>query len=301
MLRTLARSGLLVLVAIVASAPPTVLAQGTASADTGAERTSLTLGPAAQYGPRGAVRTLTGRLSAGVAGVPAATVLIEHSVRGAWRASNTVRTRSDGTYGFRVHPGGPASFRVRFAGTADLAGAYSRTATVWALSYAFPVPGHMSYARRHALYPATDIFAACGARIVSPVDGTVLEVNRVDRFVKSRPQGAWKGGRFVSIRGLDGVRHYGAHFQTISRAVRAGGRVRAGQALGTMGHTGNASGVCHLHYALSPVCAGRGDWWLRRGVVYPWRFLDAWRAGRWASPHTAVGTWQRRHGCPRPG
>lgn len=166
------------------------------------------------------------------------------------------------------------------------------------VGYAFPVVGSVSYGRSHALYPATDIFAPCGRRVLSPVDGTLLEVNRVDRFVKSRPKGAWRGGLFISIRGDDGVRHYGSHLRAIVRGLEPGARVKAGQFLGRVGHTGNASGVCHLHYGLSPVCAGTGDWWLRRGVVYPWRYLDAWHAGRWASPRAAVVRWQRRHGCP---
>jgi murein DD-endopeptidase MepM/ murein hydrolase activator NlpD len=164
--------------------------------------------------------------------------------------------------------------------------------------YAFPVTGRVSYGRSHALYPATDIFAPCGRRVLSPVDGTLLEVNRVDRFVKARPKGAWRGGRFISIRGDDGVRHYGSHLRAIVRGLKPGVRVKAGQFLGRVGHTGNANGICHLHYALSPVCAKTGDWWVRRGVVYPWRYLDAWRNGRWASPRAAVVRWQRRHGCP---
>jgi murein DD-endopeptidase MepM/ murein hydrolase activator NlpD len=164
--------------------------------------------------------------------------------------------------------------------------------------YAFPVPGRSSYGRTHALYPATDIFAACGSPVVSPVDGVVLEANRVDRFDPAHPDGAWKGGRFVSIAGDDGVRHYGSHLLTIRDAIRPGVRVAAGQPVGTVGRTGNANNVCHLHYALSPLCARTGDWWLRRGVVYPWPFLDRWRRGLPANPHAAVATWQRQHGCP---
>ena len=171
-------------------------------------------------------------------------------------------------------------------------------ATGRTVRYAFPVRGRSSYGRTHALYPATDIFAACGAPVVSPVDGVVLEVNRVDRFDPAHPAGAWKGGRFVSIAGDDGVRHYGAHLTSIRDTVRVGARVAAGQPIGTVGHTGNASNVCHLHYALSPLCARTGDWWLRRGVVYPWPFLDRWRGGHWASPGATVRAWQQEHGCP---
>lgn len=46
----------------------------------------------------------------------------------------------------------------------------------------FPVRGPTSYSSAHHDYPATDIFADCGSRIVSPITGTVLEVSRVDRW-----------------------------------------------------------------------------------------------------------------------
>jgi murein DD-endopeptidase MepM/ murein hydrolase activator NlpD len=167
------------------------------------------------------------------------------------------------------------------------------------IRYVYPVAGHSSYGHVHDLYPATDIFAACGTPIVAPVAGVVLEVNRVDRFVRARPDGARKGGEFVSIAGVDRVRHYFAHFSWIVPGLRVGAWVTAGQRLGSVGHTGNANGICHTHYGLSPICAGADDWWLRRGVVYPWPFLDAWRAGRSVSPGPSIAAWHRARGCPR--
>ncbi len=162
----------------------------------------------------------------------------------------------------------------------------------------FPVAGKADYGRSHHDYPATDIFAPCGARVRSPVDGVILEVSRTDRFDIARPLGADKGGLSVSIRGDDGVRYYGAHLATIAPAISTGVRVRPGTELGLVGQTGNASHVCHLHFGLSPVCAGTGDWWVRRGVVFPWRYLDSWRAGGNLSPVDEVAAWQRDHGCP---
>jgi peptidoglycan LD-endopeptidase LytH len=163
---------------------------------------------------------------------------------------------------------------------------------------AFPVAGHASYSRTHHDYPATDIFAACGAPVRAAVDGVILEVSRVDRFDLKHPLGADKGGLSVSIRGNDGMRYYGAHLSAITPGIDAGVRVRAGTQIGLVGHTGNASGVCHLHFGLSPVCAGTGDWWVRRGVVFPWRYLDSWRAGGNQSPVDEVTGWEREHGCP---
>ncbi|HEX8927855.1 MAG TPA: M23 family peptidase, partial [Actinomycetota bacterium] len=31
-----------------------------------------------------------------------------------------------------------------------------------------------------------------------------------------------------------------------------------------------------------------GVWWVRRGTVYPWPYLDSWRAGGNRSPTAAV-------------
>jgi murein DD-endopeptidase MepM/ murein hydrolase activator NlpD len=102
----------------------------------------------------------------------------------------------------------------------------------------------------------------------------------------------------VSIRGDDGVRYCGAHLSAIAPGIDAGIRVRTGTQLGLVGLTGNASHICHLHFGLSPVCQGTGDWWVRRGVIYPWRYLDSWRSGGNLSPVDEVAAWQRTNGCP---
>jgi murein DD-endopeptidase MepM/ murein hydrolase activator NlpD len=162
----------------------------------------------------------------------------------------------------------------------------------------FPVAGRADYGHTHHDYPATDIFAACGSPVRAAVDGVILEVSRTDRFDINHPLGPDKGGLSISIKGDDGVRYYGAHLSGIAPGIDAGIRVRAGTQLGQVGHTGNASGVCHLHFGLSPLCATTADWWVRRGVVYPWKYLDSWRAGGNLSPVDEVAAWQRDHGCP---
>jgi peptidoglycan LD-endopeptidase LytH len=167
------------------------------------------------------------------------------------------------------------------------------------LAYVFPVRGRTSYARAHHDYPATDIFAACRTRVVAPVRGVVLEVSRRDRYRPSRDNPALRGGRSWSIRGDDGVRYYGSHLRSVAERTRPGERVRAGAVLGRVGQSGNAQGTgCHLHFGISPVCAGTGDWWTRRGTVRPYRFLQAWQDGRDRSPARAVRRWRAEHGCP---
>ncbi|MBN1172298.1 MAG: M23 family metallopeptidase [Micromonosporaceae bacterium] len=163
--------------------------------------------------------------------------------------------------------------------------------------YVFPVVGHNSYARTHHDYPASDIIAACGLKIRAVTNGVVLEVNRVDKFDPDNPKGADKGGLFVSILGDDGVRYYGSHMSQVTASIEAGVRVTVGQQIGKVGTTGN-SGACHLHFGISPPCMKTGDWWTRRGAVYPWSYLDSWKAGGTKSPVAAVASWKSKNGCP---
>jgi murein DD-endopeptidase MepM/ murein hydrolase activator NlpD len=163
--------------------------------------------------------------------------------------------------------------------------------------YVFPVSGHVSYAHTHHDYPATDIIAACGLNFRSPVNGVVLEVDRNDNWKASTNLGPTRGGLSVSIKGDDGVRYYGSHFSKINANVKPGLRVTAGQNLAVVGRTGDASG-CHVHFGISPVCAGTGDWYNRRGLVYPWPYLDSWRGGGQKSPVAAVAAWKKKNGCP---
>jgi hypothetical protein len=141
----------------------------------------------------------------------------------------------------------------------------------------------------HSAYPATDVFLACGSALVSPVNGTLLEVRRLDGWSAAVDNPATRGGRSISIRGDDGVRYYMAHFDTIDASLEPGVRVAAGQPLGTMGTTGRSS-ACHLHFGISPECPGR-EWSVRRGAVWPYPYLDAWSRGEQLSPVDEVTAW----------
>jgi murein DD-endopeptidase MepM/ murein hydrolase activator NlpD len=194
-------------------------------------------------------------------------------------------------------PGAPTAGKTRDSGPAAGSGPAIASAPA-EIRRVFPVAGQASYTPAHHDYPATDIFAACGSPVRAPADGTVLEVTRVDRFDPARPVGEDKGGLSVSILGDDGVRYYGSHLATVADGIEAGSRLPAGTQLGVVGRTGNASHVCHLHFGLSPVCRRTGDWWVRRGVIGPAKYLDSWRAGGNLSPLDEVTAWQHDHGCP---
>ncbi|MEU8000963.1 peptidoglycan DD-metalloendopeptidase family protein [Catellatospora sp. NPDC049111] len=162
--------------------------------------------------------------------------------------------------------------------------------------HVFPVLGKSSYGRTHHDYQATDVMAPCGATVVAVIDGVVLEISPVDLYDPKTDDGALRGGKSVSLLGDDGVRYYGSHFSAIDAKIKAGVRVKAGQPLGKVGRTGLAS-ACHLHFGMSPACANTGDWWIRRGVIWPWRYLDAWRKGTAKSPVTEIQAWERKNGC----
>lgn len=141
----------------------------------------------------------------------------------------------------------------------------------------------------HSTYPATDVFLGCGATLVSPVHGTVLEARRIDSWDANVDDPVTRGGKSVAILGFDGVRYYSAHLDTIEPTLTVGQQVELGQILGTMGQTGRAS-ACHLHFSISPPCPG-AEWSVRRGVVWPYPYLDAWRAGQQLSPVAEVEQW----------
>jgi peptidoglycan LD-endopeptidase LytH len=160
-------------------------------------------------------------------------------------------------------------------------------------TYAFPVvPAEAaSYGRDHHTYPATDVFAACGTTLVAITDGVVDEAGRTDGWDPAVDDPATRSGRFVSIVGDDGVRYYLSHLESVEPGVTAGARVSAGEPIGSIGRSGNArSTPCHAHFGISPPL-GPGDWEVRRGVIWPWPYLDAWREGRQLSPAEEVATW----------
>jgi hypothetical protein len=157
--------------------------------------------------------------------------------------------------------------------------------------YAIPVTDvdRAGWSPTHSSYPATDIFLGCGATLITPVFGTVLEVRRVDAYDPTVDNPATRGGKSVSILGFDGVRYYMAHFDTIVDGLAVGDEIAMGDPLGTMGDTGRTS-ACHLHFSISPPCPGK-EWSVRRGVVWPYPYLDAWRAGEQLSPAAEVDAW----------
>ena len=165
--------------------------------------------------------------------------------------------------------------------------------------YIFPVADcAVNYARAHHDYDATDILAKKGCKFVSPVNGVIDEVNRTDLWSGKTNLGIDRGGLYVSIIGEDGVRYYGSHLTSIVTSIQPGVVVKAGQLLGKVGATGSARGTSpHLHFGISwPTPSQPNLWWVRRGVVLPWKYLDAWKSGKDLSPAKAVAAALTKNG-----
>ena len=165
--------------------------------------------------------------------------------------------------------------------------------------FIFPVADcEVNYARAHHDYAATDILAKKGCKFVSPVNGVIDEVNRVDNWSGKTNLGIDRGGLYVSIIGDDGVRYYGSHLSSVVASIQPGVVVKAGRVLGKIGSTGSARGTApHLHFGISwPTPTEPNVWWVRRGVVLPFKYLDAWKAGKDLSPVKEVAAAKLKYG-----
>lgn len=155
--------------------------------------------------------------------------------------------------------------------------------------YTFPVPNcKVTYARAHHDYPANDILGKKGCPFVAVTSGEVIDVNRKDRYKWNVNDPATRGGRWVAILGDDGVRYYGSHLLSVADGIEVGVRVNAGDLLGALGDSGDAKGTApHVHFGIS-WNTDSSIWWVRRGEIAPWDYLDAWKKGIDKSPAKAV-------------
>lgn len=88
------------------------------------------------------------------------------------------------------------------------------------------------------VHKGIDIFAGKGRPVLSTTDGMVLYVGTLA-----------KGGNVVVVLGPKWRIHYFAHLGSIG--TRAFAWVRSGEAIGTVGDSGNAKGKPpHLHYSI---------------------------------------------------
>jgi murein DD-endopeptidase MepM/ murein hydrolase activator NlpD len=113
------------------------------------------------------------------------------------------------------------------------------------------------------LHEALDIMAPAGTPVVAAAPGTV------ERLFRSAA-----GGNTVYVRSADRrTIHYYAHLQDYASGLREGQAVRQGQALGTVGATGNADAEApHLHFAILRTIP-EAEWWEPARAENPYPLL----------------------------
>lgn len=124
--------------------------------------------------------------------------------------------------------------------------------------------------RSHA---GTDIFPGAGNYVYAVVDGQLT--GRVWDGAGQNAGNAW------SLTGPDNTRYFYAHLSDFAPDLRVGSTVRAGQIIGWIGSTGNASAP-HLHFEVRP---GGGV------AVNPYPILRAQGACNDGTPYTQPGGW----------
>jgi murein DD-endopeptidase MepM/ murein hydrolase activator NlpD len=114
----------------------------------------------------------------------------------------------------------------------------------------FPVQGKHTYfndwgaPRGSRSHQGNDIMADKGTPVVAVADGTIHRLTRT-------PTGL--GGIWIWLKDTQGNEYYYAHLDSIAALLEEGSPVAAGQVIGTVGNTGDASyGADHLHFEIHP-------------------------------------------------
>ncbi|MCA1661914.1 MAG: M23 family metallopeptidase [Novosphingobium sp.] len=113
------------------------------------------------------------------------------------------------------------------------------------------------------IHDAIDILAPQGTPIYAAAPGTVEKL-----FVSDR------GGNTVYVRSPDRTLiYYYAHLDAYARGLREGAGIRQGDAIGTVGATGNASPTApHLHLAIMRIHP-EAKWWEPAVGINPYPLL----------------------------
>ena len=153
----------------------------------------------------------------------------------------------------------PVSFA---AGASSVLGAPS-----YQNGWAFPVgggPGVVSVAHTHHDYPAADIAAPEGSPVYALAQSVVLRAWRVPDP---------RCGIGLTLRTFDGQTWTYCHLSYLEPAIVPGASLAAGDHVGLVGHTGDASGP-HLHLQLDPQTQfPQSEAWFQSfaGVAFTWQ------------------------------
>jgi LysM repeat protein len=127
-----------------------------------------------------------------------------------------------------------------------------------------------SRGRRHA---GVDIFSGAGNYVYAVVDGKLSG--------RSWDGAGGNSGNAWMLTGANGNKFFYAHLSDFAPQLRVGSRVRAGQIIGWVGATGNAS-ASHLHFEIRP---GGGS------PVNPYPILRAQGGCNNGRPYAQPGGW----------
>lgn len=167
------------------------------------------------------------------------------------------------------------------------------------LLYVFPFSQvAVNYPRDHIDYPAVDV-DGCYARVLAPTSGVISQSHKIDTWTKAADAPGTRGGKTITLLGDDNVRYYFAHLGRVK--VVTGQYVSAGDWIGVMGSSGNASITrCHTHFGMSRICI-LAEAFLLQGEIWPQKYLDAWRKGNQLSPTKEKNAIVKRDplGCTR--
>lgn len=138
--------------------------------------------------------------------------------------------------------------------------------------YVFPVFGPASFGDSFGAprpnvpggwHHGEDIFAPTGAPLLAVADGTLHTIG----FTPI-------GGYRLWLRDRQGNEFYYAHLSAYTPLAVEGREVKAGDVIGFVGDTGDATGTPHLHFEIHPAAMlGLGY----DGVIAPYPILLAWR------------------------
>jgi murein DD-endopeptidase MepM/ murein hydrolase activator NlpD len=139
--------------------------------------------------------------------------------------------------------------------------------------YVFPVYGPSSFTDTFGAFRGDvpgnwhhgdDIFAPLGAPVLACADGIVFSIGWND-----------VGGNRLWLRDSEGNEFYYAHLSAFSPLAKNGHYVKAGEVLGFVGNTGDATGTpTHLHFEVHPASLIFMGY---DGAVDPTLYLQAWK------------------------
>lgn len=115
------------------------------------------------------------------------------------------------------------------------------------------------------VHDAIDIMAPRGTPVIAAGAGTV------ERLFQSAD-----GGNTIYLRSVDRrAIHYYAHLDRYAPGLRENQQMQRGEALGTVGSTGNADEAApHLHFAIKQIAAD-GHWYDKGAAINPYPLLTA--------------------------